>query len=220
MIMDCQAARSLLIRQCMSLWLEVQRSREEKSGEHIISRSTKRGSATQGGGAGDLSWEDGRHREREGRKIEDGVCGERLFPLNFVPQAEAESKDGGFGGWGGWGRLNIKKIREDRYLYLSTWVFTWSDPRRSYFDGAGGSEWDMNRLAFNLCIFFLKQLYPRLFFQSCFCNLRRWVKYKRESRACQSVSDTNQGKKFSTRHTFKRRARTLHWNVVRAPSLH
>lgn len=41
--------------------------------------------------------------EKEGRKTEDGVCGERLFPLNFVPRAEAESKDGGFGGGRGVG---------------------------------------------------------------------------------------------------------------------
>lgn len=52
------------------------------------------------GGPG-VSPERMRGTERDGRKIEDGVCGERLFPLNFVPWAEAESKDGGFGGeWG------------------------------------------------------------------------------------------------------------------------
>lgn len=36
--------------------------------------------------------------EREGGKIEDGVCGKRLFLPNFVRRAEAESKDGGLVG--------------------------------------------------------------------------------------------------------------------------
>lgn len=51
---------------------------------------------------------------RRGKRLKIVFVRRPFFPLHSVPWAKAERGDGV------WGRLNIKKIRDDRYLYLST----------------------------------------------------------------------------------------------------
>lgn len=83
----------------------------ERTREQIISRS-KCSSTTQRALLSLLREQEPQREEKDWRLC---LC-KGLFAFNFSPWAKAESQEKG------WGRLNIKKIRDDKYLYLSIWV--------------------------------------------------------------------------------------------------